>query len=75
MDVQIGIERHAPILPIKTAMKRRAANPARQSRRPRPRGHFIPWEIPDEWVDDLRRTCTDAVDLCSIIPSCAERGV
>ncbi|MDX6240572.1 MAG: hypothetical protein QOG10_5392 [Kribbellaceae bacterium] len=19
-------------------------------------GHFIPWEIPDEWVDDLRRT-------------------
>ena len=19
-------------------------------------GHFIPWEIPGEWVDDLRRT-------------------
>ncbi|WP_051266493.1 epoxide hydrolase family protein [Nakamurella lactea] len=19
-------------------------------------GHFIPWEIPDEWIDDLRRT-------------------
>jgi microsomal epoxide hydrolase len=19
-------------------------------------GHFIPWEIPSEWVDDLRRT-------------------
>ncbi len=19
-------------------------------------GHFIPWEIPDRWVDDLRRT-------------------
>lgn len=19
-------------------------------------GHFIPWELPDEWVDDLRRT-------------------
>jgi hypothetical protein len=19
-------------------------------------GHFIPWEIPDQWVDDLRRT-------------------
>src|ERR1700726_4551478 len=19
-------------------------------------GHFIPWEIPDEWVEDLRRT-------------------
>ena len=19
-------------------------------------GHFIPWEIPDEWVADLRRT-------------------
>jgi len=19
-------------------------------------GHFIPWEVPDEWVDDLRRT-------------------
>jgi hypothetical protein len=19
-------------------------------------GHFIPWEIPREWVDDLRRT-------------------
>ena len=19
-------------------------------------GHFIPWEIPDLWVDDLRRT-------------------
>jgi microsomal epoxide hydrolase len=19
-------------------------------------GHFIPWEIPDEWVTDLRRT-------------------
>jgi microsomal epoxide hydrolase len=19
-------------------------------------GHFIPWEIPDQWTDDLRRT-------------------
>ena len=19
-------------------------------------GHFIPWEIPDEWINDLRRT-------------------
>lgn len=19
-------------------------------------GHFIPWEVPDAWVDDLRRT-------------------
>ena len=19
-------------------------------------GHFIPWELPDQWVDDLRRT-------------------
>jgi hypothetical protein len=19
-------------------------------------GHFIPWEIPGEWIDDLRRT-------------------
>src|SRR5450755_4386471 len=19
-------------------------------------GHFIPWEVPDEWTDDLRRT-------------------
>ena len=19
-------------------------------------GHFIPWEIPDQWIDDLRRT-------------------
>ncbi|MER7366766.1 epoxide hydrolase family protein [Nonomuraea wenchangensis] len=22
-------------------------------------GHFIPWEIPEEWVDDLRRTFRD----------------
>ena len=22
-------------------------------------GHFIPWEIPDQWVDDLRRTFRD----------------
>ena len=19
-------------------------------------GHFVPWEVPDEWADDLRRT-------------------
>ena len=28
----------------------------RQRHRSRPRGRFIPWEIPNEWVDDLRRT-------------------
>ena len=22
-------------------------------------GHFIPWEVPDAWVDDLRRTFRD----------------